>query len=134
MSGKYKVAEDIIQRCFDKKMALDTVAFNTFIKAALEAGRFCLLMIYWQALCIKHPIIYVVSGKLQFATTIYDRMIMMGVSRSIQTINTMIRYACTHVCYIMRIIICMNLLCICKFLFLVDNAVCMVVVENWTKL
>ncbi|KAL4566997.1 hypothetical protein LXL04_022567 [Taraxacum kok-saghyz] len=64
--GKHREAGNVINDCFLKNMELDTVAYNTFIKAMLDAGR------------------------LNFAGSIYDRMLTNGVTPSIQTINTMI--------------------------------------------
>lgn len=38
--GKFREAEDVIHNCFRAGLELDTVAYNTFIKAMLEAGLF----------------------------------------------------------------------------------------------
>lgn len=38
LTGKYRLAENVIRDCIDNKMELDTVAYNTFIKAMLDAG------------------------------------------------------------------------------------------------
>lgn len=62
---KYFEAEDVINSCFNNNQQLDTIAYNTFIKAMMGAG------------------------KLHFATTIYDRLVSTGISPSIQTYNTM---------------------------------------------
>ncbi|MQI72159.1 hypothetical protein EI017_25740, partial [Escherichia coli] len=53
-------------RSLEENSELDTVAYNTFIKAMLEAG------------------------KLHFASSIYEHMCSVGVTPSIQTFNTMI--------------------------------------------
>lgn len=37
-SGKHQEAENIVQRSLEENLELDTVAYNTFIKAMLEAG------------------------------------------------------------------------------------------------
>lgn len=37
-AGKHQEAEDIIIESFKRSFELDTVAYNTFIKAMLEAG------------------------------------------------------------------------------------------------
>lgn len=66
-SGKHPEAENIIRRSIQDRMELDTVAYNIFIKAMLEAGR------------------------LHFATSIYEHMLLLGFTPSIQTYNTMIR-------------------------------------------
>ncbi|XP_050222536.1 pentatricopeptide repeat-containing protein At5g27270 isoform X1 [Mercurialis annua] len=63
--GKHREAERIVRTSI-QDMELDTVAYNVFIKAMLEAGR------------------------LHFAASIYERMISVGVTPSIQTYNTMI--------------------------------------------
>ncbi|KAA0042408.1 pentatricopeptide repeat-containing protein [Cucumis melo var. makuwa] len=65
-SGKHRVAENVIRASLNCGLELDTVAFNTFIKAMLE------------------------GGKLHFASRIYEHMIALGVVPSIQTYNTMI--------------------------------------------
>lgn len=45
ITGKHREAEDISLACFEKNMELDTVGYNTLIKAMLEAGRTdCLLI------------------------------------------------------------------------------------------
>ncbi|KAL8167001.1 hypothetical protein V2J09_008500 [Rumex salicifolius] len=62
---KYHEAEYVINSCFNNNQQLDTIAYNTFVKAMMEAG------------------------KLHFATTIYERMISTGNFPSIQTYNTM---------------------------------------------
>ncbi|XWS58753.1 hypothetical protein CRYUN_Cryun08bG0061000 [Craigia yunnanensis] len=64
--GKHRETEEMIRLNFQDNLGLDTVAYNTFIKAMLEAG------------------------KLRFATSIYERMLSMGVPPSIQTFNTLI--------------------------------------------
>ncbi|XP_042378129.1 pentatricopeptide repeat-containing protein At5g27270-like [Zingiber officinale] len=63
---KYQEAERIIEYNFTRDVELDTVAYNTFIKAMLEAG------------------------KLHSALSIYNRMISSCVPPSLQTYNTMI--------------------------------------------
>ncbi|WVZ24615.1 hypothetical protein V8G54_003159 [Vigna mungo] len=64
--GKHLEAENFIYSSLKDNLELDTVAYNTFIKAMLEAG------------------------KLQFASSIFDRMNSSGVAPSIETFNTMI--------------------------------------------
>ncbi|RAL46933.1 hypothetical protein DM860_016567 [Cuscuta australis] len=64
--AKYKEAEDVIHSTFDANFELDTVAYNTFIKAMLLAG------------------------KLHSAVSIYDRMVSLKINPSIQTYSTMI--------------------------------------------
>ncbi|KAL7145979.1 hypothetical protein ABFS83_06G010300 [Erythranthe nasuta] len=65
--GKYcKEAAEVIHNSFSENLELDTVAYNTCIKAMLEAG------------------------KLRFAVSIYERMLSLNISPSIQTYNTMI--------------------------------------------
>ncbi|GKD20784.1 pentatricopeptide repeat-containing protein [Tanacetum coccineum] len=64
--GKHREARNVINDCFCKNIEVDTVAYNTFIKAILDAGR------------------------LNFAASIYDRMLTNGVAPSIQTFKTMI--------------------------------------------
>ncbi|KAL6972238.1 hypothetical protein U1Q18_031926 [Sarracenia purpurea var. burkii] len=68
-SGKHREAEDVIHSSFRDNMDLDTVAYNTFIKAMLEAG------------------------KLHCASNIYERMLSAGVPPSLQTYSIMIRQA-----------------------------------------
>ena len=36
--GMHREAEDVINRSFRDNVVLDTIAYNTFIKAMLEAG------------------------------------------------------------------------------------------------
>lgn len=43
--GKHREAEDISNTCLEKNMELDTVGYNTLIKAMLEAGRIDSLLI-----------------------------------------------------------------------------------------
>ncbi|XP_020581510.1 pentatricopeptide repeat-containing protein At5g27270 isoform X2 [Phalaenopsis equestris] len=64
--GMFQNAERLIYGSFDTDTVLDTVAYNTYIKAMLD------------------------SGKLHLAIDIYDRMIDAGVRPSLQTYNTMI--------------------------------------------
>ncbi|KAL6008226.1 hypothetical protein ACLOJK_033732 [Asimina triloba] len=64
--GKYQEAENSILKSFEDGVELDTVAYNTYIKAMLEAG------------------------KLDFASSIYDRMISLGIAASIRTYSSMI--------------------------------------------
>jgi hypothetical protein len=39
-SGKHQEAENIISRSLEENLKLDTVAYNTFIKSMLKAGRY----------------------------------------------------------------------------------------------
>ncbi|XP_062119748.1 pentatricopeptide repeat-containing protein At5g27270 isoform X1 [Humulus lupulus] len=65
-SGNHQEAEIVIRQSLEGHQELDTVAFNTFIKAMLDAGR------------------------LHFASCIHEHMLSSGVAPSIQTFNTMI--------------------------------------------
>ncbi|PQM41223.1 pentatricopeptide repeat-containing protein [Prunus yedoensis var. nudiflora] len=65
-SGEHREAENVIRKSLEHHVELDTVAYNTFIKAMLEAGR------------------------LRFASSIYECMLSEGVVPSIQTYSTMI--------------------------------------------
>ncbi|KAK8939147.1 Pentatricopeptide repeat-containing protein [Platanthera zijinensis] len=65
-NGMFQKAELLIYDSFSTNADLDTVAYNTYIKAMLD------------------------SGKLHLAIDIYDRMIVAGVPPSLQTYNTMI--------------------------------------------
>lgn len=91
--GKYHEVEDVIYTSFQANTDLDTVVYNTFIKAMLEAGRHCLCFlsfIFWPYILeIKWQ--FHGTGKLRFAVSIYERMLFENISPSIQTYNLMIR-------------------------------------------
>lgn len=92
--GKHKEAENIIHKSFEGSLELDTVAYNTFIKAMLVAGWYKAFQPFIEAnIRLTHIMThkFPFAGKLHFASSIYDRMLSLGISPSIQTYNTMIR-------------------------------------------
>lgn len=46
LPGEHQEVEKIIRKCIETRIDLDTVAYNIFIKAMLEAGWYRLLIIY----------------------------------------------------------------------------------------